>query len=213
MASLLDDPWIEDHSTLSPAQLHALGALTFSWNACEAWIYDTFGEALGVSPAIARIVSHDLGDITILTKTVELARAREFPDDLIEDLLHASKLYDRCRGNRNTFVHAGAAAMPRQARDEDNLTMTRTKGSSRLSPAIPDTLEDLRRVAEDISTLNGFLQRVFFRAAKANQGQPTRPSRERPPLPASIWSPPPKAQSKRTRPPQSSLGKRKSYPD
>lgn len=194
--SLDDDPWVRAHSPVSAATMHALGYLTFAWNLCEYWTNAIFCEALSVSEATAHIITHDLGDITIWTKIVQIARHKKLPDATIEHLEYASKLYDRCRTNRNTYVHASAGS----SRVKPGLRLMRVKGPSMVGSPIPDDIEDLRRVADEIRALRRYLEDLCL----SLHDPPSATWPEKPHLPEFVWKPPSAEHPKSKRPRRSS---------
>jgi hypothetical protein len=75
--SLSDDPWVTEHSPISPEKLHALGYLTYIWNWCEIWIGSIFHVVLGGEPAVAQAVSHDMGDLELFAKIKDVAKIQK----------------------------------------------------------------------------------------------------------------------------------------
>jgi hypothetical protein len=191
---LSDDPWIQKHSLISPEKLHALGYLTFAWNSCESWSVNVFSTVLDVPEALARCIAHDLGDITLWTKIVDVAHAKKLDEDTVGILQHASKLYERNRVNRNQFVHAHAA----MTGGGEDMKLIRVKGPKLEFQLISDSLEDIRRVAEDIGHLRRYLHDVWFYIQSGRKGGKF-PLPGKPSLPALVWSPPPQTPPKRQR--------------
>ncbi len=50
--SLADDAWIEKFSPIEAKKLHALGVITFMWNACEYKLFELFHLTFGITPQL-----------------------------------------------------------------------------------------------------------------------------------------------------------------
>jgi hypothetical protein len=203
MENFDSDPWIVEHAPLSPEKLHALGYLTFAWNRSEYWTNLLFAEALGVAEELARVIIHDLGDITIWEKLRQIASTRDLPQEICGLLDYGARLHERNRVNRNQFVHAvGAGAI-----GQKDLALRRVKGPAMFKfEPIADDLSDLRRVGEEIDALRVFTTNLalYVHDVLQEDQPPTLP--EKPPLPALVWTPLPPTPQKRKPPPQSSPG-------
>jgi hypothetical protein len=181
--------------------MHALGFVTLGWNLCEYWAGALMADVLGVPESVSRVIIHDMGDITLWGKLIDLARAKKFPSPVIAELEYASRLYERCRSNRNQFVHASTVAS--RSEDGSAVRLARLKGPTLESTQISDDLSDVRRAGEDIDRLEAFLEKISLALFEIRNGKPW-PSLERPPLPEFVWKPAPPAPPKPKLPPKSS---------
>jgi hypothetical protein len=134
---------------------------------------------------------------------VDVARARGFHEDAIDHLKHASKLYDRCRSNRNAYVHAGGA-MAATSDGSKGLALVRKKGPELFGQKLPDSLADIRRVGEQIRELNRYLADLCMTVATISKEENVEPWPEKPPLPELVVRPPPQEKPKPPPPPRSS---------
>lgn len=200
MSDWNQDPWIVSNSMLTPEKLHALGVLTLKWSVCEYWTGAIFSDVLGVSERVAVTITHDLGDIAMWNKIVNLAEARGLAPQIIEELKHASKVYDICRSNRNQFVHA--ATIMKRNQDGSLLSLGRKKGPTLNVPELGGDLEHLRRVCDDLTALNRYLSDLCLGVARPQKS--TWPLPGRPSLPEFVWKPPPQNPPKQKRPLRSS---------
>src|SRR5271157_5888019 len=93
-----------------------------------------------------------MGDITLFEKTKDLAKARKLGPEIVQAIENLKEFYDRCRQNRNQLSHFGLSWMG--IKDiERPLSLTRRKGPIRHYPKIDDSLETIRRVADDLFDL------------------------------------------------------------
>jgi hypothetical protein len=201
MTEWYQDPWIASHSIVTPAKLHAQGVLTKGWNLCEYWTGAIFTDALGVPERIGIVITHDLGDITVWNKIIDVAKARQLSDKVIEELAHASKVYDRCRSNRNQFVHASTVGV-RNA-DGSILSLGRRKGPTLEVTGLNDSLNRIRQVVAEINALSQYLRHLCLAVHAPDER--SWPLPKRPALPEFVWTPPPRTLPKPKRPPRSSL--------
>ncbi|MEI7573289.1 MAG: hypothetical protein WCJ52_09225 [Phenylobacterium sp.] len=190
--SLDNDPWIELHSPISAEKLHALGNITFCWNGCEYWTGAIFSIVADLDQSIGRVITHDLGDVSIWQKIKLISLDKKMKPEIINLLDHAAKIYDRCRTNRNTYVHASGGLIGR-----GGLSLMRRKGPTQFGDYIPDGLEDLRRVSEELIVLNRFLQEVAMYIMDVREGIRVLPPPSMPDLPKEVWVSPKKSVSKR----------------
>ncbi len=202
MNSWSHDDWIRSHSLVTPEKLHAIGFLTLAWNACEYWTTAIFSTVSGLSEKQARIVTHDLGDITIWNKIIEFSGIDELTGTHVKDeLKHALKIYDRCRSNRNQFVHAALGG--ERGEDGSVFRLARNKGPKFEFDPIDDSLQEIRRVGDEIDRLRDYLARLCIHISSLKFETPS-PLPERLPLPECVWKPPQTKRNKRKPQPQSS---------
>jgi hypothetical protein len=121
-----------------------------------------------------------------------------YSQDIKDAVVHAVRVYEVCRINRNQLTHF----LPQGLTGSD---LTRLKGESFAPQPFPDSLADIRRVAEEIEALIGYLSAMFnfFRARFQNalRRAPT-PLPDKPPLPKMLWHippPPPKPRQRKAR--------------
>jgi hypothetical protein len=157
----------------------------------------------GYDEAEAWALVFDLGNISICERIKLLLKIRAFTMEapLIENAL---EFYDVCRRNRNSVMHAwtrglsedGHVGFARKSKAADNQE----------AEPFPSSLDDLRRVAEEIETLN---TRLWLLSCFNQDGEPIS-SLQRLPLPSPLWKPPLAANSKPPRPPRPSAASRRS---
>jgi hypothetical protein len=194
---LSDDPWIYKNSPLAPEKLHAIGYIVTIWNTCEHYVETLFSVVAATPHNIGHAITHDLGSVKLFDTILVIAHEQKFEPDLVALLEHAKKLYEACRLNRNQVCHFGICGTPEGNR------MARRKGPALDAPLLPDSIEDIRRVGDEIKGLLTFLQEVVRHLVQRQQGQPT-PSPDRPSLPrALVSSGPPRENSPRPRGSQS----------
>ena len=185
------DPWVQSHSIVTPEKLHALGYLTLSWNTCEYCSHATLAATLNISYPISRILSHDLGNVRIWAKIVQAAKMKNLPEAVQEELAYASKCYDRCRNNRNSFVHAGLGGSGGE--DGSILNLIRTKGHALRGEPLQDDLCTLRRVGEEIESITRYVSGLCLwieLCLNRQRNGKRRTLPDRPPLPEFVWKPP-----------------------
>jgi hypothetical protein len=180
--SLDKDPWIRRNSPISAEKLHALGNITFCWNNCEYWTGTIFSIVADLDQSIGRIITHDLGDVSIWQKIKLISVDKGMKPEIIDLLEHAAKIYDRCRTNRNTYVHASGGMIGR-----GGISLMRKKGPTQFGDYIPDGLGDLRRVSEELFVLIHFLQEVAIYIMDVREGIRVFPPPEKPELPKEVW--------------------------
>lgn len=189
MSDWTDDPWIQKRRHLTPQKTHALGYLTLAWSGCEHWTTEIFMAVSQLPMRIAYIISHDQGDITLWTKIRQIARERNY-DPNVQDLLeHAAKMHDICRGNRNQFTHVSLSGA--ESLDDSVLRLARRKGPEPFGPSLDDSLENVRRVCEEIEILKQFIGGIcmgilFRRMSPQDEHQPWP---NKPELPSPVWRP------------------------
>ena len=191
-----DDPWFQfvagrSHS-IDHLMLHAIGVIAHHWNAAERGLFHLFC-------AVSRIPSdetcwalvHDLGDLALSTRIKTIMRINKFHDETISLVENCIHVYDHCRQNRNSVCHAwtvGAFSNHGLAR--------RSKKPDEMDPIpFPATLTDLRRVADDILSLD---VRLWEMALMISELDPTLsdpgkrvhfPWLDKLPLPELLWKP------------------------
>jgi hypothetical protein len=186
----LVDPWISKYSPIEPKKLHALGAITLAWNTCETHLLMLFIVVARITPPRAGwIISHDLGSIALSERIAEIAklRTKNHPEeaDNLEAILHALKVYDDCRQNRNSLTHFKLQSDP----SATELNLVRMKGPSMEQHPLPDQLSDFRRVVEEIRALSANM-RLLWKCLDARYNGTLPPLPEKLPRRELIWKPP-----------------------
>jgi hypothetical protein len=194
---LSDDPWIWLSSRHFPAEkLHAIGVVSFRWNNCEFWLLLLLCSISKIPRREIWAMAHDLGDLAICTRIETFMVFRGYKDHgraLIENVL---EVYDICRKNRNSIVHAWVRA---SGPDPSLARKSRKPDNSEPSP-FPSSLADIRRVADDIEDLGN---RLWLMCCLIDDGQLAKPvaSPEKVPLPELLWKNPPQGPRERSRRP------------
>jgi hypothetical protein len=148
---------------------------------------------------LAWILVHDLGDIAICTRLTAYMDAAPNADkisDVIAVIRNALAAYDICRQNRNQFTHFRLNYDPAT----EKLSLARQGKTARLERVpFPDSLEDMRRVAREISGLCTYLNDSNAFLTRHNTDTPL-PLPDKVNLPALIWTPPPQKPPRQRRP-------------
>jgi hypothetical protein len=183
-----DDTWIVRNSTVAPEKLHALGVMTFRWNVAEASLKVLLINIAKVDFAVIWAIIHNLGNESISESIAELLKKANLPEPVTTAIEHGLKLFDANRINRNQLTHF----LPTALVESD---FARLKGPSFDPQPLPDSVGDLRRVADDIGRLQ-----VYFGALLgivASRQYSLKPGGILPklpdpiPLPEKLWKPPP----------------------
>lgn len=175
-----NDPWIEAHSPIDPAKLHALGYVNLVWNGAEYWLSALLSSVAGLRERHTHIFTFDMGDTSIITRIKAFAAERSFDRPMQVSLEHGLAAYDICRINRNHLNHY-ALASNRKGDWELRLHRVARKPVRELVP-LPDDLEDIRRVGEEIYSVRSFIERLTLAADN-------HPNALAPPLPESLALP------------------------
>jgi hypothetical protein len=201
MANLSRDPWIKAHSPIDAEKLHALGVVNFRWNITE-FILKIFSMRFGGGGKGSFDANwaelHDEGDIALWQMIEANVTAGPWSQDIKDAVIHGIRMYEACRINRNQLSHF----LPKGLAGSD---LARLKGPDFDPQPFPDSLADIRRVAEEIEALIAYLGGLFnfFRARFQNalRRAPT-PLPAKPPLPKTLWHippPPPKPRRRKAR--------------
>jgi hypothetical protein len=199
---LTDDPWIAKHSAPEPEKMDALGYIIMLWNSCEhkLWILLTWIARIPVS--ISYTLLHSTSDVTMMNQIRDVTKLSDLSSEHVTLIEHTLDYYDVCRLNRNQLCHFSIAEG--QPADDERIRFLRRKGPDLLaSEPFLDSLEDIRRVADEVETLSHFLTDLTLSIDSSRYG-PQRPLPEKPPLPKRLWTPPPRNSPTRQPPPQPS---------
>jgi hypothetical protein len=186
-----DDPWVKENSGLGIARLHALGNVAINWNRCERRVEEIFEYLLSAGPDVSRIISHDLGAKTIWVKIFDLAKYRGLREDEQAALKHASALSDINRGNRNLIVHADILPNSSYKDADDILKLIRRHGPTTRYRDIECSVEDIRKVSDDIKNLHEYIRDILISIMVRKMGRHGQPLPDKPPLPVSMVLPDP----------------------
>lgn len=180
----------------SPEKLHALGTVTFRWNLAENQLGVLFREVTGLSIELSWIITKDMGDVTIGNKIKEAMKLSKLTKDQVLAVEHCLALYDINRENRNQLTHFTIEA------EQGEYVLARKSKTSIKPQSFPNTLGDLRRVADELHQLSWYISMVCCHLmTRANAAPWSLP--DKPPLPGKLWKPPPPTQSERKRQPRS----------
>jgi hypothetical protein len=197
------DEWMTANSDLDHKRLHALGVIMQRWNRAERWLFTIFCDVSGYDEPEAWALVYNLGTPQIAERIRSLLKIRNFATEapLIENAL---EVFNVCRQNRNSVTHAwtrglssdGQLALASKSKKADNLD----------AEPFPSSLDDLRRVADEIESLNA---RLWLLSCFAEEGQPTS-SLKRHPVPSLLVQAPQEPNTKSPRAPRPSAASRRS---
>lgn len=182
--TLTADPWVKDNCPLPAEKLHAIGVIAFRWNNCEFWLLLLL---CGVSKLPRRDVwamVHDLGDVAMCTRVRTFALFRGYHPDAIALIENVLAVYDLCRQNRNSIVHAWT----RSSGADPSLARKSKKPHDPESTPFPSELPDLRRVANETEWLSARLWLLCCLLEDGSMNKPL-PSPKILPLPELLWKP------------------------
>lgn len=198
--NLAPDAWIAMYSLMSPKKLHALGVITFWWNACEYQLFGLFVVITGLPDQQAWILAHELGAIALMDRINALAAIKlKKRKDAVELIANTLDIYEICRRNRNQLTHFSVGP----AEKGDIQIRRKSKAPDSMEPApFPNDLKDIRRVARDVRRLHDRLFETWAYAQQRLRGRRVKPSPKILPLPELLWKPP--QQAPKERPPRRS---------
>ena len=175
------DEWVTANSALGHKRLHALGVIAYQWNRAELWLFHIFCDVSGYDESEAWSLVYDLGDVSICNRIKSLLKFRNLDEEapLIENAL---KVYDICRQNRNSAMHAWTRGF---STDGQVGLARKSKKADQIDPEpFPSSLDDLRRVAKEIEGLNA---RLWLLSVFAEE-PPHLPSLQKLALPDFLWT-------------------------
>jgi hypothetical protein len=171
---LSDDPWVAKYSIIDPERLHALGTITLCWNHCERNHMLIFAHVLNLDQRRGWIVAHDMGDISMSDKIKEAVKWENYNTELAQAIECYLKIYDACRQNRNALTHFTASIPSPSIELAKSATFTRMKGIKGEQNTLPSSLEDIRRVAEEIHTFVVYSWSLHKSLEARRKGQPSK---------------------------------------
>jgi hypothetical protein len=204
--SFEEDPWIAKNSQIAPEKLHALGVVAFRWNLAEFALKSLLIAVSDFEFFKIWAIIHEVGDLAISASILEIIEHKSFSTPIHDAIEHALKLYDANRINRNQLTHF----VPLPLEESD---LARMKGPNWNPQPFSDSVQDLRRVAEDIFNLFNYLvalNQILY--AADHTVKPITSSEQSPPVPDTIplperlWKPLPPNPQKRKEQPGSSQG-------
>jgi hypothetical protein len=142
---------------------------------------------------IAWAIMHEMGGLTIAAAIKELVSKRTDDDPLKAAVLHILVLHDLNRMNRNQLTHF----MP--VKIESGIALWRVKGPNFTPLVIPDSVETLRHISEDINRFMWYVSAAITYLNQQRRGQSPSPLPEKPPLPERLVRPLPPKQPKQPR--------------
>ena len=143
------DPWIAANSPLPADKLHAIGVIAFRWNRCELGLFLLLSAVAKLPRRDVWAMTHDLGDMAMCDRVRTFALFRGYHPDGMTLISNALTIYDRCRQNRNSIIHAWTISVGR----DPPLARKSKKGSDPEPIPLPSAISELRRVAEEIGDL------------------------------------------------------------
>jgi hypothetical protein len=196
------DPWIKEHSLLSPDKLHAIGVIAFRWNRCEFGLLHLLSEMVGLPHHELWALVHDLGDVSICARVRTFTSFRDYPPIGAEFIDNCLQVYDLCRQNRNAVIHAWTVSAFEPGLELKLARRSKQPHDPYPTPFASATLE-LRRVAEEIELLDGRIWLLTALIETRELGTPPA-SLEILPLPELLSTPPRREPIKPPRPRRSS---------
>jgi hypothetical protein len=188
--SFRDDTWIAANSQMAPEKLHALGVIAYRWNTAEFVFKGLLVIVADVEFFKLWTIIHEMGDIAISAAMLEITKDNPLPTPFQGALEHGLKLYDANRINRNQLTHF----IPLSLIGSD---LARMKGPAWKPEPFPNSIDDLRRVAEEIGALGRYLTKLSnaISSWRYLQSPGTLPPAPQPlpeiiPLPERLWKPP-----------------------
>ena len=142
------DPWIAANSPLPADKLHAIGVIAFRWNRCELGLFLLLSAVAKLPRRDVWAMTHDLGDMAMCDRVRTFALFRGYHPDGMTLISNALTIYDRCRQNRNSIIHAWTISVGR----DPPLARKSKKGSDPEPIPLPSAISELRRVADEIAT-------------------------------------------------------------
>ena len=194
----MNDPWIAARSPVDAAKLHAIGVVAMSWNLVESMWEQILWEYFNVSPNHGHLLTRGMGIVTIMGNVADASKKDKM--DLINAIKDAMAFTIACNTNRNQMVHAHVT-MDRKLR-------TGRSKNALIHHALPDSTEEIRRVADDLIRMRGYLWDIAWHLIERRDNTleaPPLPERFSPP--ALLVVPPQTNRSKPQRQPRSSRSK------
>lgn len=181
----MDDPWIKEHSPIAPEKLHALGVVNFRWNAADIGLKTLHVVLTGKRWSDAWPDVHNESSITLCKEITAAVLSDQYDQRVKDAAVRAVAIYDVCRINRNQLSHF----LPNGQVGSD---LTRLKGPTFDPKPFPDSIQDIRRIAEDIEALLNYLSAVINHLIALNYFPATEPPQlpDKPPAPTMLWNEP-----------------------
>lgn len=185
--SSFGDDWIKTHQELPPAHLHALGCLSLYYNSCEHALFGLFCDVANVTEKRGRILVHDMDSARIWQRISDFAEI-DLDAEMLAHIEHARRIFDVCKSNRNSYIHAilGASDTP-----DKPLGLKFQKGKFFKPKSVDDSLETIRRVADEIEMASRYIATLglrihFYRNEKVQPAGERPPSLGKPAIPKSL---------------------------
>ena len=158
MPNFETDQWVASFSPIAPEKLHALGAITLYWNNCEIGLFVLFSFVSGMRWSQAWAVGTELREVSTAKSILALSDASANDEAVKQMVRDTIKLYGVNRVNRNHLIHFTTSG------DVNDLQFMKASGPAYSLRPIPSSVEDIRRVAENLKTLSDHLEAVadFF---------------------------------------------------
>ncbi|MGY3358471.1 hypothetical protein ACVWZK_005134 [Bradyrhizobium sp. GM0.4] len=148
------DKWITENSQISAEKLHALGVVNYRWNCADVALKSLLAGVARFEFIRLWTIIHDLGDLTASAAILEILYSTPQPEPVDKAIRLGLKLYEQNRVNRNQLTHFG----PGMRIDAD---LTRMKGPRFNPQALPDSIADIRRVADDMGRLLDYFSKLI----------------------------------------------------
>lgn len=153
-AALSGDSWIATYSPIEPHKLHAMGYISYAWNACEQELLKMFGLVFAIPEQTAWTICHDMGDVSIANRIKAHAKLNLLKQvDLLEAIMAALDHYQICRVNRNSLMHAYGVP-------DDTWSVSLVKQNNKAEKSYTQLRNDLwsiRRVGRETKNLRRFM--------------------------------------------------------
>lgn len=184
--NLDNDPWVQGTSSLLPAaRAHALGMVGFLWNGCERRLTNLWWLARGLVEEEADGPERALRSSDMQKDIREGLKGRGAPGEVMDEVNYLLCLYSANQENRNALSHYRLRASP-EGREGD-APMRLVGFRRRETFEFDDSLEAMRRVADDMIALMQYANGTLMRIYHALEGDsPLPPSPDRPVLPKKL---------------------------
>ena len=173
---------MENFATIDAASLHAIGAIVDEWNHCEMEMFILVERLSRMDAHKLKILIGDANNVEIAEKAKSLCKFINAPPDVQAVIVNYCAVFDVCRINRNSIVHAWP----------EGKGFRTQKGHSLEKHLFAAPLNVLREVADEITLCRA-------RLVKLNDALRRVPRCALPdtlPVPKTRWLPPQPAQTK-----------------
>ena len=163
------DIWPKPHYEVGqPKHVHALGVVAAQYNGLESSLLALLYDYTGLSAETTQwLFSHTSNNVR-LELLKRCVNERESDPYMKNYVLHFADWFDVCSANRNVLMHSIVSVT-----DEATLNFTKSsRNDPRKINAVDLSIEDIRRVADDITVAEGMGLRLHTRFISTKSGKP-----------------------------------------